>query len=57
MTQTRSDLYALTARLDRELAERLKVVAHRERKSMSEIAEGLIRSYVKRREQEWASTT
>jgi len=57
MTQVRSDVYALSVRLDRSLAERLKVVAHRERVSMSEVAAKLIESYVSRKENEWASTT
>jgi predicted transcriptional regulator len=57
VTQERGDVYALTTRLDRALAERLKVVAFRERKSMSEIAGKLIESYVERKEREWTSTT
>jgi predicted transcriptional regulator len=52
VAQTSVDVYALSVRLDRKLAERLKLVAHRERKSMSEITEALIRSYVERKEAE-----
>jgi predicted transcriptional regulator len=57
MTQERRDVYALSVRLERDLAERLKVVAHRERKSMSVIVVALIRTYVERKEREWTSTT
>jgi predicted transcriptional regulator len=56
MTSTSNEAYTLTVRLDRELAGRLKQVAHKQQKSMSEIVAGLIESWVTRKENEWATT-
>lgn len=42
----------MSVRLERPLAERLKILAFRKKMSMNEIATGLIRAYVEKEEHE-----
>jgi predicted DNA-binding protein len=50
MTQRSQDVYALSVRLDRDLAERLKIISHRKHKSMAEIVREFVEWYVAKEE-------
>ena len=50
MASRSQDVYALSVRLDRKLAEKLKVIAHREQMSMADVARRLITIYVEGKE-------
>ena len=52
-----SPRYALTIRMDRDLAERFRTVTFRERRSLSVTAVALIERYVEGKEKEWAATS
>jgi predicted transcriptional regulator len=52
-----SQRYALTVRMDRNLAERFRTVAFRDRRSLSVTAVALIERYVEGKEAEWAATS